>query len=66
MNEITTEAEVWKEAIMIYMDNSYSRGETVDNITTDIKTIINATELGDVSFSIDQIVQEWKSDRGLV
>ena len=66
MNEIMTEAAVWKESILIYLDNGYSRGETVEDIVAEIKTIVQDTELGAMDYSIDQIVAEWKADRGLV
>ena len=66
MNEIMTEAAVWKESILIYLDNGYSRGESVDAIVAEIKTIVQDTELGAMDYSIDQIVAEWKADRGLV
>ena len=66
MNEVMTEAAVWKESILIYLDNGYSRGESVDAIVAEIKTIVQDTELGAMDYSIDQIVAEWKADRGLV
>ena len=66
MNEVMTEAEVWKEAILIYLDNGYSRGETVEDMVAAIKAIVKDTELGAMDYSIDQIVAEWEEDRGLV
>ena len=66
MNEVMTEAAVWKESVLIYLDNGYSRGESVDAIVAEIKTIVQDTELGAMNYSIDQIVTEWKADRGLV
>lgn len=66
MNEVMTEAEVWKESVLIYLDNGYSRGERVDTIVAEIRAIVKDTELGAMDYSIDQIVAEWKEDRGIV
>ena len=66
MNEVMTEAEVWKESILIYLDNGYSRGEKVEDVVAEIKSIIKDTDLGAMDYSVDQIVAEWKADRGLV
>ena len=66
MNEVMTEAAVWKESILIYLDNGYSRGEKVEDIVAEIKSIVKDTKLGAMDYSIDQIVAEWKADRGLV
>lgn len=65
MNDIMTEAEVWKESILIYLDNGYSRGEPIEDVVAEIKNIVKDTELGAMDFSIDQIVAEWKADRGI-
>ena len=66
MNEVMTEAEVWKESVLIYLDNGYSRGETVEDMVAEIKSIVKDTELGAMDWTIDQIVAEWKADRGIV
>ena len=66
MNEVMTEAAVWKESILIYLDNGYSRGETVEDMVAEIKAIVQDTELGAMDYSIDQIAAEWNADRGLV
>ena len=65
MNEVMTEAAVWKESILIYLDNGYSRGESVDAIVAEIKSIVKYTKFGAMDYSIDQIVAEWKADRGI-
>ena len=51
---------------LIYLDNGYSRGETVEDMVAEIKSIVKDTELGAMDWTIDQIVAEWKADRGLV
>jgi len=61
-----TEAEVWKESILIYLDNGYSRGENVNDVVAEIKNIVKNTDLGSMDFSIDRIVAEWKADRGIM
>ena len=60
------EAEIWKESILIYLDNGYSRGEHVEDVVAEIKNIVKDTDLGAMDFSIDRIVAEWKADRGIV
>ena len=65
MNEVMTEAEVWKESVLIYLDNGYSRGEKVNDIVAEIKAVVKDTELGAQNWSIDKIVAEWKADRGI-
>lgn len=60
------EAEIWKESILIYLDNGYSRGEHVEEVVAEIKNIVKDTDLGAMDFSIDRIVAEWKADRGIV
>lgn len=59
------EAEIWKESILIYLDNGYSRGEHVEEVVAEIKNIVKDTNLGAMDFSIDRIVTEWKADRGI-
>lgn len=59
------EAEIWKESILIYLDNGYSRGEYVEEVVAEIKNIVKDTDLGAMDFSIDRIVAEWKADRGI-
>lgn len=59
------EAEIWKESILIYLDNGYSRGEHVEDVVAEIKNIVKDTDLGAMDFSIDRIVAEWKADRGI-
>ncbi len=66
MNEVMTVAEVWKESVLIYLDNGYSRGEKVEDIVAEIKAIVKDTELGAMDYSIDKIVAEWNADRGIV
>ena len=39
------EAEIWKESILIYLDNGYSRGEHVEDVVAEIKNIVKDTEL---------------------
>ena len=58
-----TEAELWKESILIYLDNGYSRGENIEDVVVEIKNIVKGTDLGNMDFSIDRIVAEWKDDR---
>ena len=65
MNEVMTEAEVWKESVLIYLDNGYSRGEKVEDMVAEIKAIVKDTELGAMDYSIDQTVAEWKADWGI-
>lgn len=60
-----TEAELWKESILIYLDNGYSRGENIEDVVVEIKNIVKGTDLGNMDFSIDRIVAEWKDDRGI-
>lgn len=60
------EAEIWKESILIYLDNGYSRGEHVEEVVAEIKNIVKETDLGAMDFSIDRIVAEWKADRGIM
>lgn len=59
------EAEIWKESILIYLDNGYSRGECIEEVVAEIKNIVKDTDLGAMDFSIDRIVAEWKADRGI-
>lgn len=66
MNEVMSEAATWKEAILIYLDNAYSRGELLSAVVPEIKATVAGTELESMDWSVDLIVDEWKADRGII
>jgi len=63
MTALGTEAEMWKEAILIYFDNAYSNGIAPDAILIEVKDIVSTTELGEMNFTLESIMAEWKADR---
>lgn len=60
------EYNVWVEAVMIYLDNAYAAGASIEETIDEIKQQVSSTELGNMDWSIDRIVAEWKTDREIV
>lgn len=65
MNEVMNKYEIWKESILIFLDNAYAYGKNPEELLAEVKEVVSETELGDMSYTIEMIVDEWKIDRGI-
>ena len=66
MDNVMSKSDLWKESVLIYFDNAYAAGMTPVAILSDVKQIVSGTELGEMNFTLESVMQEWKEDRGIV
>lgn len=66
MNNVMSASDLWKESVLIYFDNAYNMGMTPAAILSDVKQLVSETELGEMNFTLDELMKEWKEDRGIV
>lgn len=66
MQQVLTDAEIWKESILIYFDNAFSAGKSLDETLSEVKQIVHGTDLGNMNYTIESIMTEWKMDRGML
>lgn len=65
MENVMTASNIWKESVLIYFDNAFSRGMNPEEILADVKKLVSETELGEMNFTLESVMQEWKEDRGI-
>jgi len=66
MTDVERKYEAFKEAVLITFDDGYSNGMTTDQLLTDMKAYIAATELGEMDSTVTEIWNEWMEDRDVV
>ena len=66
MKEIMSKFEIWKESVLIFFDNAYAFGKSPEEILAEVKDIVTDTELGDMGYTLEQLMAEWKDDRGVI
>ena len=65
MKTIKDAYEVFEETVLSCFDNGYAGGLTPEFMLEDIKKEVAESELGNMDYTIDQIMLKWKEDRGL-
>lgn len=65
MNKVMSASDLWKESVLIYFDNAYNMGMIPTAILSDVKRLVSETELGEMNFTLDEVMTEWKMDRGI-
>jgi hypothetical protein len=66
MKQVMSKFEIWKESVLIFFDNAYAFGKSPEEILAEVKDIVTETELGDMGYTLEQLMTEWKADRGIV
>lgn len=66
MREIMDATKAWETAVWMCFDNGYSAGLTPEFMLADLKKEVAGTELGCMDYTLDQLMEQWKEDRGLV
>jgi len=65
MKQVMDTYEIWKESVLIFFDNAYVYGKSPEDILAEVKDIVTETELGDMGFTLEQLMAEWKADMGI-
>lgn len=65
MKQVMDKYEIWKESVLIFFDNAYAYGKSPEDILAEVKDIVTETELGDMGFTLEQLMAEWKADMGI-
>lgn len=65
MENVITASDIWKESVLIYFDNAFSGGMNPEEILADVKKLVSETELGEMNFTLESVMLEWKEDRGI-
>jgi len=66
MKQVMNKFEIWKESVLIFFDNAYAFGKSPEDILAEVKDIVSETELGDMGCTLEQLIAEWKADKGLI
>lgn len=65
MEDMEKAYEVFEETVLTCFDNGYASGLTPEFMLADIKKEVAESELGNMDYTIDQIMLKWKEDRGM-
>lgn len=55
----------FEERVLMCFDDGYSSGLTPEFMLADVKREVADSELGVMDFTLDNIMKQWKVDRGL-
>jgi hypothetical protein len=64
--EVFKASKEFEERVLMCFDDGYASGFTPEYMAEDLKKEVAASELGEMDYSIDCIMKQWKEDRGLV
>ena len=62
MNQIKDAFNEFKDAVLMALDDAYSDGMNMDKAFIEIKDYVNASDCGDMTYTLEGIYDEWKKD----